>query len=48
MDDIPQSDDALDPGDLVRVTFDPPCQDGDHRPIRSRCSSGVSSSLDMQ
>ena len=33
MDDIPQSDDALDPGDLVRVTFDPPCQDGDHGPI---------------
>ena len=28
-------DDALDPGDLVRVTFDPPCHDADHGPIHA-------------
>ena len=33
MDDILQSDHAFEPGDLVRVIFDPPYRNADHAPI---------------
>ncbi|WP_299654255.1 hypothetical protein [uncultured Jannaschia sp.] len=34
MDQPTLPDHDLDPGDLVRVTFDPPCDDAEHGPIR--------------